>query len=98
MFSPKLFGIFGLGQTDQPSTSLPSFQPQNTFLNFKSLKEKCYICFIIFFTIEYDGKRMPAPASCPQKGVRPVEKAETLLFFYPSIEIFKVYHSENIPI
>lgn len=35
VFSSKLFGILGLGQTDQRNTSLPSFQPQNIFLNFK---------------------------------------------------------------
>lgn len=98
VFSSKLIGIFGLGWTDQHSTLLPSFQPQNIFLNFKSLKKKCYICFMNFY---YWTRWKENTSSClisPQKKLGQWKKLRFSFFFNPSIEIFRVYHSENIPI
>lgn len=91
VFSSKLFGIFGLGQTDQHSTSLPSFQPQNIFLNFKSLKKKCYICFMIFYYWTW-WKENASFCLLSPSGSGANGKSWDVAFFCPSIEIFKVHH------
>lgn len=99
VFSSKLTGIFGLGQTDQLSTLLPSFQPQNIFLNFKSLKKKCYICFMSFYYWIWWKQNASSCVLWPQKKLGQWKKLRFCFFFsYPSTETFKVYHSENIPI
>lgn len=83
MFSSKLIGIFGLGQTDQHSTLLPSFQPQNIFLNFKSLKKKCYICFMSFYYWVWWKQNASPCLLWPQKKLGQWKKLRFCFFFLP---------------
>lgn len=52
----------------------PKFPTPKYFLNFESLKKKCYICPVNFWLLNV----LLAFASCPSKEAGPTENAETL--------------------
>ena len=96
VFSSKLTGIFGLGQTDQHSTLLPSFQPQNIFLNFKSLKKKCYICFMSFYYWVWWKPNARLCLLWPQKKLGQWKKLRFCFFFSTHLLRLSKYITQKI--